>query len=58
MIRRYSSITLCAAALLASVLAPAAKAQLWTWTKDQMIEYTKAWTGVFWFPGAFRYVEL
>ena len=30
---------------MASVLAPAAKAQLWTWTKDQMVEYTKAWTG-------------
>ncbi len=45
MIRRYGLITLCAAALVASVLAPAAKAQLWTWTKDQMIEYTKAWTG-------------
>ena len=45
MIRRYGSITLCAAALLASVLAPAAKAQLWTWTKDQMVEYTKGWTG-------------
>jgi regulator of RNase E activity RraA len=45
MIRRYGSITLCAAAWLASVLAPAAKAQLWTWTKDQMVEYTKGWTG-------------
>ncbi len=45
MIRRYSLITLGAAALVASVLAPAAKAQLWTWTKDQMVEYTKAWTG-------------
>jgi regulator of RNase E activity RraA len=45
MIRRYGFITLCAAALVASVLAPAAKAQLWTWTKDQMVEYTKAWTG-------------
>ena len=22
-----------------------ARAQLWTWTKDQMTEYTKAWTG-------------
>jgi regulator of RNase E activity RraA len=22
-----------------------AKAQLWAWTKDQMVEYTKAWTG-------------
>jgi regulator of RNase E activity RraA len=45
MIRRYGFITLCAAAWLASVLAPAAKAQLWTWTKDQMVEYTKGWTG-------------
>ena len=23
----------------------AAKAQLWTWTKDQMVDYTKLWTG-------------
>jgi regulator of RNase E activity RraA len=38
-------MTLCAAASVASVLAPPAKAQLWTWTKDQMVEYTKAWTG-------------
>ena len=45
MIRRYGLMTLCAAASAASVLAPAAKAQLWTWTKDQMVEYTKAWTG-------------
>ncbi len=44
-IRKYGLTTL-AAAFFASVLAPApAKAQLWTWTKDQMIEYTKAWTG-------------
>jgi regulator of RNase E activity RraA len=35
-----------AAAFLASSLAPMpARAQLWTWTKDQMVEYTKAWTG-------------
>lgn len=27
-------------------LAPSpANAQLWTWTKDQMVDYTKAWTG-------------
>jgi regulator of RNase E activity RraA len=45
MIRRYGLLTLCAAALVASALAPAAKAQLWTWTKDQMLEYTKAWNG-------------
>jgi regulator of RNase E activity RraA len=38
-------MTLCAAASVASVLAPAAKAQLWTWTKDQLADYTKAWTG-------------
>jgi regulator of RNase E activity RraA len=38
-------MTFCAVASVASVLAPAAKAQLWSWTKDQMVEYTKAWTG-------------
>jgi regulator of RNase E activity RraA len=30
---------------LAGLVAPLSKAQLWTWTKDQMLEYTKAWTG-------------
>ena len=46
MIRRYGLTSLAAAAFFASVLAPTpAKAQLWTWTKDQMVEYTKAWTG-------------
>ena len=45
-IRNYGWTSLAAAAFFASVLAPApAKAQLWTWTKDQMTEYTKAWTG-------------
>ena len=44
-IRGYSGITLAAAWSLASLLAPAAKAQLWTWSKDQIVEYTKAWTG-------------
>jgi len=45
MIRRFG-FTLAAGAFLASVIAPApANAQLWTWTKDQMAEYTKAWTG-------------
>jgi regulator of RNase E activity RraA len=29
-----------------SMLAPApARAQLWSWSKDQMLDYTKAWTG-------------
>jgi regulator of RNase E activity RraA len=45
MIRRYGLIALAAASSLASILAPVAKAQLWTWTKDQMVEYTKGWTG-------------
>jgi regulator of RNase E activity RraA len=34
------------AACLAALLAPTlAHAQLWTWTHDQMLDYTKAWTG-------------
>ena len=34
------------ACVVLTTLAPApASAQLWTWTKDQMTEYTKAWTG-------------
>ena len=46
MIRRYGYIAFASAAFLAPLLAPTpAKAQLWTWTKDQMLEYTKAWTG-------------
>ncbi len=44
MIRKYGMFA--AAAFFASVLAPVpAKAQLWTWTKDQIAEYTQAWTG-------------
>jgi len=45
-IRTHGLTSLAAGALLAAAFAPApAKAQLWTWTKDQMTEYTKAWTG-------------
>ncbi len=34
------------ACVVLATLAPApASAQLWSWTKDQMMEYTKAWTG-------------
>lgn len=33
------------AAGIAATLAPAARGQLFTWTKDQMLDYTKAWTG-------------
>jgi regulator of RNase E activity RraA len=29
----------------AALLPPPASAQLWTWTRDQMLDYTKAWTG-------------
>jgi regulator of RNase E activity RraA len=43
---RTCGLTFLAAAFFASVLAPVpAKAQLWTWTKEQMVEYTSAWTG-------------
>ena len=46
MIGKYGLTTLAAAGFFVSALAPVpAKAQLWTWSKDQMIEYTKAWTG-------------
>src|SRR5580658_9069487 len=44
-IRGSRGLSLAVACSLASLLAPAAKAQLWTWTKEQMLEYTKAWTG-------------
>ena len=36
---------LLACAVLATLAPAPASAQLWTWTKDQMVEYTKAWTG-------------
>ena len=39
MIRKFALPVL---ALFASM---PADAQLWTWTKEQMLEYTKAWTG-------------
>ncbi|MGA2272398.1 MAG: dimethylmenaquinone methyltransferase [Bryobacteraceae bacterium] len=40
----YMALALSAWAL--PILAPApAHAQLWTWTREQMIEYTPAWTG-------------
>jgi hypothetical protein len=44
-IRGPRTSTLVAVCSVLSLLAPAAKAQLWTWTKDQMLDYTKAWTG-------------
>jgi 4-hydroxy-4-methyl-2-oxoglutarate aldolase len=44
-LRGSSYLTVAAACSLASLLAPAAQAQLWTWTKEQMLDYTKGWTG-------------
>ena len=45
-IRTYGFTSLAATAFFASAFAPTpAKAQLWTWTKEQMTEYTKAYTG-------------
>ena len=44
--RNYGSIALPLGAWALSMLAPApAHAQLWTWTREQMVEYTPAWTG-------------
>jgi 4-hydroxy-4-methyl-2-oxoglutarate aldolase len=40
-----SSASLLACAVLATLAPEPASAQLWSWTKDQMTEYTKAWTG-------------
>jgi len=46
MLRKHALATFFAAAFFGSVLAPVpARAQLWTWTKEQMLDYTKAWTG-------------
>jgi 4-hydroxy-4-methyl-2-oxoglutarate aldolase len=36
---------LAACALLASLAPAPASAQLWTWSKEQMMDYTRAWTG-------------
>ena len=37
--------SLLASAVLATLAPEPASAQLWSWTKEQMTEYTKAWTG-------------
>jgi len=44
-IRTYGCLTIATAWSLALLTAPAAKAQLFSWTKEEMVEYTKAWTG-------------
>jgi hypothetical protein len=41
-IRNSSCLTLAAAYTMALLIAPAAKAQLFSWTKEEMVEYTKA----------------
>ena len=38
-------VSLLACAVMATFAPATASAQLWSWTKDQMKEYTKAWTG-------------
>jgi len=44
--RDFGYVALALSAWTLPILAPArAHAQLWTWTRDQMIEYTPAWTG-------------
>lgn len=43
--RNYRCLTLAAAGVVAFLVAPAAQAQLFSWSKDEMVEYTKAWTG-------------
>jgi len=44
--RNYGSIALVLGAWALPILAPApVHAQLWTWTRGQMVEYTAAWTG-------------
>jgi regulator of RNase E activity RraA len=40
-----SGAGLLACAVLTTLAPVPARAQLWSWTKDQMVEYTKAWTG-------------
>ena len=42
---KYSCLSLAAACTMALLLVPPAKAQMFRWTKDEMLEYTKAWTG-------------
>ena len=44
-LRNYGFLALTAAWAAASLLAPAAKGQVFSWTKDEMVEYTKGWTG-------------
>jgi len=44
-IRNYAGLTIAVAWSLALLAAPAAKAQLFSWTKEEMVQYTKPWTG-------------
>src|ERR1035437_6739127 len=41
----HSGVGLLACAMLTTLAPAPASAQLWSWSKDQMTEYTKAWTG-------------
>lgn len=44
-IRNNGCLAMIAAWSLALLTMPAAKAQMFSWTKEEMVEYTKAWTG-------------
>jgi len=44
-IRNCGFLTIAAAWSLALFAAPAANAQLFSWSRQEMVEYTKAWTG-------------
>jgi 4-hydroxy-4-methyl-2-oxoglutarate aldolase len=44
-IRNFGYFTIAAGWSLALLTAPGANAQLFSWTKEEMVEYTKAWTG-------------
>jgi len=44
-IRNFGCFTIAAGWSLALLTAPSAKAQLFSWTKEEMVEYTKAWAG-------------
>lgn len=44
--RRYQYLAIALGTWMVPLLVPApAQAQLWTWTHDQMVEYTPTWTG-------------
>jgi len=45
MVRSRICLALGAAWALATIVAPAGQAQLFSWTREEMVEYTRSWTG-------------